>query len=120
MCARHIWSNWHVQWKGEERRKQFWRCSKSTFEVKFREEVHAMTKLGKKEITEDLLHYDPTTWSRVFFKTHSKCNVVENNTCETFNSWILAARRKSVISMLDDISHKIMNRHIDIIKFVET
>ncbi|WMV52555.1 hypothetical protein MTR67_045940 [Solanum verrucosum] len=23
MCARHIWSNWHVNWKGEERRKQF-------------------------------------------------------------------------------------------------
>ncbi|XP_049388704.1 uncharacterized protein LOC125853077 [Solanum stenotomum] len=31
MCARHIWSNWHVNWKGEERRKQFWRCSKASF-----------------------------------------------------------------------------------------
>ncbi|XP_060195051.1 uncharacterized protein LOC132624261 [Lycium barbarum] len=35
-CIRHIWSNWHQQWKGEERRKQFWRCSKASFEVKFR------------------------------------------------------------------------------------
>ncbi|KAH0671961.1 hypothetical protein KY284_023048 [Solanum tuberosum] len=23
MCARHIWSNWQKNWKGEERRKQF-------------------------------------------------------------------------------------------------
>ncbi|KAG5570287.1 hypothetical protein H5410_060053 [Solanum commersonii] len=46
MCTRHIWSNWHVNWKGEERRKQFWRCSKASFEVKFGEEVHAMSKLG--------------------------------------------------------------------------
>ncbi|KAK6779726.1 hypothetical protein RDI58_021910 [Solanum bulbocastanum] len=22
ICARHIWSNWHVRWKGEERRKR--------------------------------------------------------------------------------------------------
>ncbi|WMV42718.1 hypothetical protein MTR67_036103 [Solanum verrucosum] len=120
MCARHIWSNWHVNWKGEERRKQFWRCSKASFEVKFGEEVHAMSKLGKKEITEDLLHYDPRNWSRAFFQTHSKCDVVENNMCETFNSWILAARHKSIITMLEDIRHKMMNRHIDMIKFAET
>ncbi|XP_027772557.1 uncharacterized protein LOC114076956 [Solanum pennellii] len=44
MCARHIWNNWHVNWKGE-RRKQFWRCSKASFEVKFGEKVHAMSKL---------------------------------------------------------------------------
>ncbi|KAG5621685.1 hypothetical protein H5410_006903 [Solanum commersonii] len=75
MCARHIWSNWHAY-----------------FEVKVGEEVHAMSKLGKKEITEDLLHHDPRNWSRAFFQTHSKCDVVENNMCETFNSWILAAR----------------------------
>ncbi|KAH0639298.1 hypothetical protein KY285_035884 [Solanum tuberosum] len=120
MCARHIWSNWHVNWKGEERRKQFWRCSKASFEVKFGEEVHAMSKLGKKEITEDVLHYDPRNWSRAFFQTHSKCDVVENNMCETFNSWILAARHKSIITMLEDIRHKMMNRHIDMIKFTET
>ncbi|KAG5601229.1 hypothetical protein H5410_032599 [Solanum commersonii] len=63
-------------WKGEERRKQFWRCSKASFEVKFGEEVHAMSKL--------------------------------------------AARHKSIITMLEDIRHKMMNRHIDIIKFAET
>ncbi|XP_059309604.1 uncharacterized protein LOC132060643 isoform X1 [Lycium ferocissimum] len=46
-CARHIWSNWHQEWKGEERRKQFWRCSKASFEVKFRSELDKMSKLGK-------------------------------------------------------------------------
>ncbi|WMV59314.1 hypothetical protein MTR67_052699 [Solanum verrucosum] len=75
MCARHIW-NWHVNWKGQERRKHFWRCSKASFEVKFGEEVHAMSKL--------------------------------------------AARHKSIITMLEDIRHKMMNKHIDMIKFAET
>ncbi|KAG5626260.1 hypothetical protein H5410_011478 [Solanum commersonii] len=34
MCARHIWSNWQKNWRGEERRKQFWRCAKSSFELR--------------------------------------------------------------------------------------
>ncbi|KAG5601792.1 hypothetical protein H5410_033162 [Solanum commersonii] len=92
----------------------------ASFEVKFGEEVHAMSKLGKKEITEDLLYYDPRNWSRAFFQTHSKCDVVENNMCETFNSWILAARHISIITMLEDIRHKMMNIHINMIKFAET
>uniref|UniRef100_M1DVL2 Gag-pol polyprotein n=1 Tax=Solanum tuberosum TaxID=4113 RepID=M1DVL2_SOLTU len=69
MCARHIWSNWHVQWKGEERRKQFWRCSKSTFEVKFREEVHAMTKLVfplSRELLNPLSSHSPHSSAHLF------------------------------------------------------
>ncbi|WMV48790.1 hypothetical protein MTR67_042175 [Solanum verrucosum] len=53
MCARHIWANWQKRWRGEERRKAFW-------------------------------------------------------------------RHKSVISMLEDIRHKMMDRHGDMIKFVDT
>nr|XP_009760884.1 PREDICTED: uncharacterized protein LOC104213148 [Nicotiana sylvestris] len=48
MCVRHMWSNWHKKWKGEERRKQFWRCSKSSYEVKFKEELEKMDKLASR------------------------------------------------------------------------
>ncbi|XP_059315963.1 uncharacterized protein LOC132066764 [Lycium ferocissimum] len=58
-CARHVWSNWHKEWRGEERRKQFWRCSKASFEVKFKEEMDKMAKLGKPKIMEDFMHYEP-------------------------------------------------------------
>ncbi|XP_049350445.1 uncharacterized protein LOC125815101 [Solanum verrucosum] len=40
--------------------------------------------------------------------------------CETFNSWILAARHKSIITMLEAIRHKMMNNHINMFKFAET
>ncbi|PHU04269.1 hypothetical protein BC332_25091 [Capsicum chinense] len=46
--------------------------------------------------------------------------MVENNMCETFNSWIVGPRHKSMISMLEDIRHKIMDRHGDMIKFADT
>lgn len=44
-----------------------------------------MNELGK-GIVEDLLKYNKEAWCRAFFKEHSKCDVVENNMCETFNS----------------------------------
>ncbi|KAG5588019.1 hypothetical protein H5410_048453 [Solanum commersonii] len=52
-----------------------------------------------------------------YFKKHSKCNIVENNMCETFNSWILAARHKAIITMLEKIRHKIMDRNIAMRQF---
>ncbi|XP_015160823.1 uncharacterized protein [Solanum tuberosum] len=119
MCARHIWSNWQKNWRGEERRKQFWRCAKSSFEVKFQDEMDKLDKLGNK-ICGDLLHYEKKTWCKAYFKEHAKCDIVENNMCETFNSWILAARHKSIITMLEEIRHKIMDRNVEMRKFVDT
>ncbi|XP_060182039.1 uncharacterized protein LOC132611661 [Lycium barbarum] len=117
--ARHVWSNWHQEWKGEERRKQFWRCSKAIFEVKFRSELDKMSKLGN-DNCDDLLHYPEKSWVRAHFKEHSKCDVVENNMCETFNSWILSCRHKLIITMLEEIRRKIMTRQCDMIKFANT
>ncbi|KAG5579914.1 hypothetical protein H5410_050541 [Solanum commersonii] len=118
--AEHIWSNWQKNWRGEERRKQFRRCAKSSFEVKFPDEMDKLNKLGNKKICGDLLHYEKKTWCKTYFKEHAKCDVVENNICETFNSWILAARHKSIITMLKEIRHKIMDRNVEMRKFVDT
>ena len=40
--------------------------------------------------------------------------------CETFNSWILASIHKFIIATLEDIRHKMMNRHVDMIRFAKT
>nr|XP_016451797.1 PREDICTED: uncharacterized protein LOC107776419 [Nicotiana tabacum] len=119
MCARHIWSNWSKNWRGEERRKQFWRYAKASYEVKFKEELEAMNKLGYK-ICENLLKYDKEYWCRAYFREDSKCDVIENNMCETFNSWIVCPRHKSVITMLEEIRHKTMNMTIEMRRFAET
>ncbi|XP_075083615.1 uncharacterized protein LOC142167351 [Nicotiana tabacum] len=78
-----------------------------------------MNKLGYK-IYEDLLKYDKKYWCRAYFREDSKCDVIENNMCETFNSWIVGPRHKSVITMLEEIRHKIMNRTIEMRRFAET
>ncbi|XP_070042441.1 uncharacterized protein [Nicotiana tomentosiformis] len=64
--------------------------------------------------------YDKEYWCRAYFKEDSKCVVIENNMCEIFNSWIIGPRHKSVITMLEEIGHKIMNKTIEMRKFAET
>ncbi|XP_019238510.1 PREDICTED: uncharacterized protein LOC109218586 [Nicotiana attenuata] len=108
-----------VEHGGEEKRKQFWICPKASYEEKFKEELEAMNKLGYK-ICEDLLKYDKEYWCRAYFREDSKCDVIENNMCETFNSWIVGPRHKSVITMLEEIRHKIMKRTTEMRKFAET
>ncbi|XP_075101643.1 uncharacterized protein LOC142177079 [Nicotiana tabacum] len=62
----------------------------------------------------------PKDLMKAYFREDSKCDVIENNMCETFNSWIVGPRHKSIITMLEEIRHKIMNRTIKMRKFVET
>ena len=45
-CARHILANWSKNWRGLQRKKQFWKCARSTFEAEFRENLHELSKLG--------------------------------------------------------------------------
>ena len=49
-------------------------------------------------------------WVRVYKGTQTKFDYVENNMCETFNAWILVARHKSIITMLNEIRIKLMQR----------
>lgn len=99
-------------------RKQFWRYAKACFEVKFVKKMEAMEKLDKiGSKKKDLLKYPKQCWCRAYFKEHAKCDIVENNMCDTFNSWIFTARHKSVITILEEIKHKIMKRQCEIIEF---
>ncbi|KAG5570771.1 hypothetical protein H5410_060537 [Solanum commersonii] len=108
-CARHIWVNWKKEWKGEERRRKFWQVSNASFEVLLQSKLDDLSELGE-GIIEALLKYNKEAWCRTYFKEHSKCDVVENKMCETFNSWTLGARFKSIITMLEEIRVKVIER----------
>ena len=53
----------------------------------------------------------PNTWSRSFFSTYSKCDILLNNSCEVFNKFILDAREMHVLSMIEQIKNQLMARH---------
>ncbi|GLU09565.1 hypothetical protein SLE2022_333370 [Rubroshorea leprosula] len=58
-------------------------------------------------------------WCKAFFDEDCKCDV-DNNMCETFNSWILAARSKVIIFMIKTLIDQLMERFKEKRLFVET
>ncbi|KAL0315373.1 UNVERIFIED_CONTAM: hypothetical protein Sradi_5415500 [Sesamum radiatum] len=73
---------------------------------------------------EEMGHLDPKAvdwlsdkplehWSRSHFNCFPKCDMLLNNICETFNSCILEAREKPILTMLEWIREFIMTRLSD-------
>ncbi|XVF86164.1 hypothetical protein PTKIN_Ptkin18bG0018200 [Pterospermum kingtungense] len=53
---------------------------------------------------------DPDQWSRSHFSTNPKCDMLLNNLCETFNKYILEAMDKPILTMIETIRSKLMQR----------
>nr|KAJ0192736.1 hypothetical protein LSAT_V11C800392570 [Lactuca sativa] len=53
---------------------------------------------------------DPKTWCKAFFQVDRSCDAYENGVYESFNSVIEAARKKPLITMLEEIQIYVMER----------
>ncbi|KAK8713009.1 hypothetical protein V6N13_148237 [Hibiscus sabdariffa] len=87
MCARHL----------------------STYIEEFDDNLQKLEKLGPTS-TEDLLQNPVQHWAKAYFSATPTCDVVDNNMAEAFNAWILDARCKPIISLLEDIRVMVMSR----------
>ncbi|KAG5621997.1 hypothetical protein H5410_007215, partial [Solanum commersonii] len=77
----------------------------------------------EKRVPVILKRYQGEIWSDLGFdetQTQVKCDSVDNNMSECFNSWILAARHKTIITMLDEIRVKMMTRIAKLREFTNT
>ncbi|XP_022875822.1 uncharacterized protein LOC111394305 [Olea europaea var. sylvestris] len=93
-CARHLYSNFTLSHKG------------LTLKVAAR----ATTVPEWRTVMNDIkdASEESAQWSRSHFQDHSKCDILLNNLCEAFNSSILVAREKPILSMLEKIRHQHM------------
>jgi hypothetical protein len=60
---------------------------------------------------EFLTEVDPSPWSRAWFSDYPKCDMLVNNICECFNSYILKACEKPILTMLEMIRKKLKKRY---------
>ena len=65
------------------------------------------------ECAKELMSKGPKHWSKAFFRVKSKCDIVDNNLSKAFNSCIMEARQKSIITMLEEIRVKMMTRIVE-------
>ena len=49
-------------------------------------------------------------WARVVFKTFTKCDILLNNISECFNKYILEARERPLLTMMEMIRTQVMKR----------
>ena len=101
-CAKHIYANWNKSFKGEEMKLLFWRCAKTYNEADFNDGITEMEKVNP-VTTEAFKLANPHLFCQAYVKVDTKCNVKLSNMAETFNNYIMHARSKHLIDMLDDI-----------------
>ncbi|CAI9262730.1 unnamed protein product [Lactuca saligna] len=108
-CARHICQNLQKKFTGAIYHTLFWRASKATTEHAFKVVMKEIETLNP-EAHQYLMEKDPKTWSRAFFQTGRCCDAVENGFSESFNAVIVDARKKPIITMLEEIRLYMMDR----------
>ena len=67
-----------------------------------------------------LIARNPKSWCRAFFALGKGCEANENGMAESFNSVIDKARKKPIITMLEEIRLYMMNRCFKMSKLHET
>lgn len=109
LCTRHIYANFKKRWSGLHYRRLFWSAAATTTRIVFEQRMEEIRQLDQ-EAFNYLMEKVPATWCRAFFGTNNSCAAFENGVSESFNSRILNARGKPIITMLEDIRIYIMQR----------
>ncbi|XP_021756075.1 uncharacterized protein LOC110721234 [Chenopodium quinoa] len=107
--ARHIYANWHKSFKGNELKLKFWSCAKAYSRADYEEALEKLTKADPTAV-EAFKAYNPKLFYRAFIKTEVKSNAITSNMAETFNGYIIHAREKQLMYILEDIRSSLMKR----------
>ena len=109
-CVQHMYRNFKKKHPGKALKFKMWSIATSTSMEEFNKAMEDMKDFDCETFkwVEKAPH--ARHWCKAFFPVHTKCDMLVNNICETFNAFILEARDKPIISMLEQIREKLMQR----------
>ncbi|KAG8373106.1 hypothetical protein BUALT_Bualt12G0136100 [Buddleja alternifolia] len=109
-CVRHLLYNFKIAgYRGMAFKNALWSAAKATTVNEFKLRMQELRQLD--ESAEEWFHdKPPVQWTRSHFSEYPKCDMLLNNVCEVFNSNILDARKKPIITMLEWIRQYLMKR----------
>uniref|UniRef100_A0A2N9IJF0 Transposase MuDR plant domain-containing protein n=1 Tax=Fagus sylvatica TaxID=28930 RepID=A0A2N9IJF0_FAGSY len=109
-CVRHIYANFRDSgYRGKALKDKLWGAASSYTEFEFDAHMAELKKLSPPTY-EYLSKIPVATWSMSKFTKNSKSDLIVNHLSECFNSYILDARDKPILTMLDTIRRKLMRR----------
>ncbi|RYR15782.1 hypothetical protein Ahy_B04g072714 [Arachis hypogaea] len=111
-CVRHLYRNFRNRFLGLQLKLMMWNAVKATYLQEWERRMAEIQSVDNGAYNH-LMEIPTKYWCRHKFGTWSKCDTLVNNMCEVFNSVIVDAREKPIVSMLEDIRVYIMRRWAD-------
>ena len=108
-CVKHIYNNFKVNHKGMKLKSVLWRCAGTTSAREFERGMDHLKSLDE-QAWKYLADIEPAQWIRSHFSTRALKNCLVNNLSGSFNSMIVKARDKLILSMLKWIRVRLMTR----------
>ncbi|KAL3503125.1 hypothetical protein ACH5RR_037574 [Cinchona calisaya] len=108
--VRHLHNNFKKLHPGDSLKARVWACARSTYRKRFDSEMESLKQYDEEAHKWLTKNTSPYHWSRSYFRTIPKCDILLNNLCETFNSVILETREKPILGMLENIRMYLMER----------
>ncbi|WVZ20267.1 hypothetical protein V8G54_007589 [Vigna mungo] len=102
-CVRHIDANFRKKYPGINLRQLLWKAATTTHPQAWESIMRQM-----KDVNEDAFKHLISIPPRSRFSGRPACDTLVNNICEGFNSVILEAREKPIITMLEEIRSYLM------------
>ncbi|XP_024195875.1 uncharacterized protein LOC112199041 [Rosa chinensis] len=107
-CVRHLWTNFNKLFPGKVMKDQLWACAEATTKNFFYQGNGPDEPIGS--FSMGMANAPAKHWSRAHFGTHRKCDIFLNNLSESFNAFIVPARKKPIVSCFEEIRVKLMRR----------
>lgn len=108
-CARHVFALWHRTYKGDDLKLLFWTIAKAYNLADYNDALEKLETLHPDAATA-FKGYNPKLFCRAFLDTSVKTDAITSNMAETFNGYIINARTKHLIYMLEEIRAALMQR----------
>ncbi|KAL0409302.1 UNVERIFIED_CONTAM: hypothetical protein Sradi_1864600 [Sesamum radiatum] len=106
-CVRHLHSNFKSNaFRGLAFKNGLWKAARATTVNQFNERMKELNELD--EGAHAWFNKPPKEWSMSHFSPYPRCDILLNNACECFNSNILEAREKSILTMLEWLMEYLM------------
>ncbi|KAK8696362.1 hypothetical protein V6N13_001498 [Hibiscus sabdariffa] len=94
---------------GKALKDQLWKAARATYVTQFQSAMDELKVFSEKG-WQWLSPKDPTHWLKSHFSLGCKSDMLLNNNCECFNKLILEARDKPIITLIESIRTKLMQR----------
>ena len=108
-CVKHIYNNFKVNHKGMELKSVLWRCASTTSAREFERGMDHLKSLDE-QAWKYLADIEPAQWTRSHFSSRALTDCMVKNLSESFNSMIVKARDKPILSMLEWIRVRLMSK----------